>query len=436
MTRRILATVVGVTIVAIGAFFIPAALAIHSARDRGELLELQREASVVASRVPSVGPIDASVLDPVGDSTHPLALYGPDGKLLGGVGPSIADPITTAALGGDFAEGRIDGDLVAAVPVRTLVDGSNLVVRIEAPGSESRARFLRAMAELGGVAVLIIGLSALGATAVARRLNRPIDDLRVWASDSSSDRPPPEPTGIAELDALREELIVDRERIRDLLARERSFSSQVSHQLRTPVAAMRVAVETELDAPRDDPTDLLDEVLGELDRLESTIAGLLALARHDRRPVERVTLDAVARTAADAHRPRIADGRTITVAGDRTEVDTDGVAVEHVVDVLVDNALRHGRGDVRLVVDRDDALAWIDVADDGERPTDRDVFAEGSGDRGHGIGLRLARTLAESVGGSLTLLDTATTTFRLALPGDRHLTGDRPVAHEHPLPGA
>lgn len=416
MTRRILATVLGVTVFAITALFVPAALAIRSARERGDLLELQREASIVANRVPSAGPIDASVLEPVVDAAHQLGLYGPDGRLVAGAGPAKADDIVATALDGNFAEGRVGEDLVAAVPVRTFVDGSSLVLRIEAPGSESRARLARSIAELGAVALVIVAVSAVGATAVARRLNRPIGELRDWAADPASDREPPRPTGVAELDALRDDLIRDRQRIDELLRRERSFSSQVSHQLRTPVAAMRVAVETEAAAPRDDPNEVLDEMLGQLERLESTISGLLALARHDGRPVEQIDLRAAAETIVDSHRHHLGAGRGISVVGPSAAVATDRVALEHIIDVLVDNAIRHGTGDVALRLDRDATGAQIEVSDGGTRPSNRDVFTDATTDRAHGIGLRLARTLAESVGGSLSLTGAATTTFRLELP--------------------
>ena len=418
MTRRILVTVIGVTVLAVAAFFVPAALAIRNARERGDLLELQREASVVASRVPATGPIDESALEPLVDSSHPLALYGPDGVRVEGVGPSTADHIVEVALDGNFAEGRVGSDLVAAVPVRTYVDGSNLVLRIEAPGAQSRSRLVRAILELAAVGVVIIAVAAIGATAVARRLNRPIDELRDWAADPNADREPPGPTGVVELDTLRAELIADRGRIGDLLSRERSFSSQVSHQLRTPVAAMRVAVETELTAPRDDPDEVLHEVLGQVDRLESTIGGLLALARHDRRPVEPVDVRRTVDGIVGVHRQRLAEARTIDVIGPEIVLALDRTAIEHVVDVLVDNAVRHGAGDIAVDIDARPPGVRIEVADNGRRPSDRDVFAEDGADRGHGIGLRLARTLAESAGGALSLLDGTTTTFRLDLPAE------------------
>lgn len=402
-----------VTALAIGAFFVPAALAIRSAQEREDLLELQREASVVASHVPAFGPIDETALEPIISSEHRLGLYAADGSLIGGIGPSSADRIVEIALAGNFAEGLVGDDLVAAVPVRALVDGSSLVMRIEAPRSDSRRRFLTSLARLGAAAAGIFALAAAVGVWVTRRLNRPIDQLRRWAADARPDRPPPDATGIVELDSLRADLITDRERIAELLERERSFSSQVSHQLRTPVTAMRVAVETELAAPRGDPNEILQESLGQLDRLESTIVSLLALARHDVRTAESVDLIDLAR-----ERTSPLTDHHVDVVGHEVMATTDPAAIGHIIDVLVDNAIRHGRGDVRVSVGQHAGCAIVEVSDDGPTPSPASVFSDNTADAGHGIGLRLARMLAESIGAELTLLDGPTTTFRLSLPTD------------------
>jgi len=201
------------------------------------------------------------------------------------------------------------------------------------------------------------------------------------------------------------------------LERERSFSSQVSHQLRTPVAAMRVAVETELAAPRPDTSAVLHESLGQIYRLESTISSLLALARHTERA--RTDCDVLQMVCDDVEHWRDAvgrDGRQLVVLGDPVQARVDADAIRHVVDVLVDNSLRHGKGDIQVVVRGNGASVAVDVSDEGQAPRDRDPFADTGSDSSHGIGLRLARTLAESAHGRLELLTTENTTFRLTVP--------------------
>ena len=414
MTRRILAAVLGVTIVAVVALFIPAAIAMRGAQERQELLELQREASIVAGRVPADGDVDTAILEPSVDAEHRLGLYDRDGTLLGGVGPEPPDAIVELGLRGSFAEGYVGDDVVAVVPIRLRADGSSLAIRIEAP----RAGYADALVLLGLGAAAIIAIASAVAVWLARRLNRPIEELRCWAAaehDQRSDPPPP--TGVPELDALREALLDRGERIEELLRRERSFSSHVSHQLRTPVAALRVAVETELAAPRADSTELLTEALGQLDRLESTITSLLALARHADRRATNCDLDAMMRDAAVRWRPAAtADHRSIELRLRDVTAWCDPAAIGHVLDVLLDNALRHGHGVIELRCDRDGDQAVIEVADEGTRPSTDDVFADADNDSAHGIGLRLARTLVESAHGRLELADTATTRFRLTLP--------------------
>jgi signal transduction histidine kinase len=212
--------------------------------------------------------------------------------------------------------------------------------------------------------------------------------------------------------------VSSRDRIDELLRRERSFSSQVSHQLRTPVAAMRVAIEAELEAPRPDQATVLRESVGQLDRLESTITSLLALARDlERAPVD-CDVDALvsARASEWAAAAHLA-GRPLTVSATVGSAVVDADAIGHIVDVLLDNALRHGRGPVTVAAVRRNGRVILDVADAGPTPTATDAFAERGADSTHGIGLRLARSLAESSRGTLSLLDGPTTTFRLSVPG-------------------
>ena len=422
MRRRVLVAVLAVTTLAVAAFFVPAALSIRSAqerqdelRERQDELELQREASVVATRVADEG-LSPEILQPI-QPDHTIGLYGPRGELLAGSGPAVAtDEITKAGLTGAVADGRTGDAIVAAVPVRLPIDGSFVVVRIEAPGSVRSSGSTGSLLTLGAAALGILAVAAGVAMWLSRRLNRPIDELRSWAETGDTGAPPA-PTGIREIDTLRDSLVQSRDRVDELLQRERSFSSQVSHQLRTPVAAMRVAIETELEAPRPDPNTVLREAVGQLDRLESTITSLLALARdRERTPVE-CDVDVLVRERAAAWDPTVRTaGRAIAViaTGGRATIDVD--AVGHIVDVLVDNALKHGRGRITVVAGRADGALNVDVADEGPTPATTDAFAEHGSDSSHGIGLRLARSLAEGCGGTLALLPTPTTTFRLTVP--------------------
>jgi signal transduction histidine kinase len=180
---------------------------------------------------------------------------------------------------------------------------------------------------------------------------------------------------------------------------------------------MRVAIETELTAPRPDHGEVLRESVGQLDRLESTITSLLALARDTARTPVVCDVDAFVAERVGEWEPAAAEvSRSLTVSSDLGIARLDVDAVGHILDVLVDNAIRHGRGPITVAGARRDDLLVIDVADAGPTPATADTFAERGTDSSHGIGLRLARSLAESTRGSLALLDVATTTFRLTVP--------------------
>ena len=75
MRRRILFTIVAVTLAAVGTFFIPAALAIRSSTRRGDSLDVERDAAIVASRIPPSGPIDVGVFQPVVGADRLLGVY-------------------------------------------------------------------------------------------------------------------------------------------------------------------------------------------------------------------------------------------------------------------------------------------------------------------------------------------------------------------------
>jgi signal transduction histidine kinase len=190
------------------------------------------------------------------------------------------------------------------------------------------------------------------------------------------------------------------------LARERAFSADASHQLRTPLAGLRLRLEAALEGPDSSLRAAIEASFGEADRLEQTIDELLALARDVRgttaEPFDVATLlsevDQDWRTRLDG------DGRTLHVIHEPGApiALASASAVRQVLRVLMDNASRHGAGTVTVTLrEATDAVA-IDVSDlgPGIQLSESALFTRrDSRSGGHGIGLALARRLAEAEGG-------------------------------------
>jgi signal transduction histidine kinase len=213
------------------------------------------------------------------------------------------------------------------------------------------------------------------------------------------------------------------ERLDDMLARERSFSADASHQLRTPLTGLRLRLEAALEHPGQDLRHAITDGIASADRLEQTIEELLALARDTRSsnttPLDLPTL--LDEIESGWHDRLAAQDRALQVAVDpHAPVSlASTAAVRQVLTVLLDNAATHGSGTVSVAVrNAADALA-IDVSDEGDGITapEPELFTRRSRlADGHGIGLALARSLAEAEGGRLRLTRPAPPTFTLLVP--------------------
>jgi signal transduction histidine kinase len=278
------------------------------------------------------------------------------------------------------------------------------VVRAARANTAAVAAAHRAWRVLGSGALVLIALAAGAALVLARRLVAPLDRLafaarRLGEGDFAVRAPR---AGIGELDAVADALNSTAARLDDLVARERAFSADASHQLRTPLAALLIEIEA-LELAGEDVTAALAQV----ERLQQTVETLLDVARDAPGRAVAVDLTVLADDAGSRWRGRLAqDGRPLHVvvtARQRIARSSPRVLGE-ALDVLLDNAVRHGAGTVTLTVrDAGTALA-LDVADDGRGfvGDPEAAFLRRTGSvNGHGIGLSLARSLVQAEGGRL-----------------------------------
>jgi signal transduction histidine kinase len=216
----------------------------------------------------------------------------------------------------------------------------------------------------------------------AKRISTPFETLTEGARDLAAGRYQLQlpGSGIVEADEASQALRESGIAVEDLLRHERDFVEHASHQLRTPLAGLVLA----LDRPEPDVGVALERA----HHLELTIADLIALrglASTDCCAPYAVASAAVARWAS-ADRP-------VSVRGDHDlTVPLPEPAVRQALDVLMHNAIRHGAGGITVTVEPHGDLVVVEVADHGPGFTD---------EASPGTGLRLAAGLAERAGGSL-----------------------------------
>lgn len=134
-----------------------------------------------------------------------------------------------------------------------------------------------------------------------------------------------------------------------------------------------------------------------------------------------IDVSALAIDAAARWRPQVlAVERQITaVTPGVVMMNTARGRVNQILDVLIENSIKHGVGRIELVVTEIDTYTRLCVNDLGKSEIDRAVFARrvrGSHSGGEGIGLSIAAELARSLGGYLTIGDSPTMSFDLMLP--------------------
>jgi signal transduction histidine kinase len=324
--------------------------------------------------------------------------------------------------GAVVSAGELRAKGVVAVDVSAI---GGITLRLETSDEFVRERVRQAWLALGGLGALGLAVAAGLAGVQARRLAGPRDDQaraaeRLGAGDFSATAPR---SGMEEVDTIAAALDTSAARIATLVQAEREFSANASHQLRSALTSLRLRLESL--AAADDPAVAAEaaRALEQAERLSDTVADLLRLARTGRAD-DAQTFDLAGLAAAHLRDlgPRFeAEHRTVELLAPRSvPVRAAAGAVGQALDVLLDNALRHGRGPIRLVVEPAGDHGHLTVEDQGpgidpeagSRLFDRRVAGEG----GHGIGLALARTLVQADGGRLDLVRASPASFRITLP--------------------
>ncbi|MFC9240506.1 ATP-binding protein [Streptomyces decoyicus] len=298
-------------------------------------------------------------------------------------------------------------------------------VTVKASRSMVSAEIGRTLLVILAVALLAIIAAVILAVRQGRRLTAPLTDLAETAERLGSGDPRPRHRryGVQELDRVADVLDASAERIARMLTAERRLAADASHQLRTPLTALSMRLE-EITLT-DDPDTVKEEAtiaLAQVERLTDVVQRLLTNSRDPRSgSAVAFDLDEVVKQQIEEWRPAYrSGGRAIVRSGKKglRAVGTPG-AVAQVLATLIENSLMHGDGTVALRTRVTGNQAVVEVTDAGpgvppdlgSRVFERTV----SGRNSTGLGLAVARDLAEADGGRLELLQQHPPIFALFL---------------------
>ena len=338
-------------------------------------------------------------------------------------GRDLGARVIGIALRGLRAQGERHSDtlgqdlLYTAVPVTNngRVAGAVRVTQDLAAVHDRVRRGVLALIAIGAFA-LVLGLAL--AWFLASSLSRPLRNLagtarRVEGGDLEARA---EVTGATEQREVSAAFNDMAERLETVLAAQREFVANASHQLRTPLTGLRLRLESARAKSGRDAEPELEAAELEVERLARLLTSLLTLAREGDKPaaarpvsLERAAERAHERWAATAER----DGRELELTGNgdvTISASEEDLAI--LLDNLIENALRYSPTRVELDWGRDGDEAWLAVLDEGpglapgEETSLFDRFARGSAGSskpGTGLGLAIVETLARRWRGSATL---------------------------------
>ena len=406
MRRRLIQSTLAVVLVVIAVFGVSLVIVetrtiSNSAQERVDS-EALRLASIVDSRLLGAETVNADVLrEQVTDNLHATIRIPGEAPIDVGTKP--------------------DGDVIRSKAMGE--QGEQVVV--EEPRSSVTREVGRTLLIIGLVALLAVVAAVLLAIRQANRLASPLTDLAQTAErlGSGDPRPRHKRYGVPELDRVADVLDSSAERIARMLTAERRLAADASHQLRTPLTALSMRLE-EITLT-DDPDTVKEEAnvaLTQVERLTDVVERLLTNARDPRTgSAVPFDLDEVIQQQIAEWRPAYRSaGRAIVSSGKRhlQAVGTPG-AVAQVLAALIENSLMHGGGTVALRTRVTGNQAVVEVTDEGPGvPADLGarIFERTiSGRNSTGIGLAVARDLAEADGGRLEMLQTQPPVFGLFL---------------------
>jgi signal transduction histidine kinase len=396
-----------VTTIVLLLFAVPLGLVLERLLDDRAVASLEQQADLAARSIDLTDPTDKPDISEFPSGSDRFALYTAAGVRQLGDGPAKLEPTLTRVRGRS---------------TRTMESGNNLVASVPLMSGEVTLGYVRVSRDQGSSdrigQAIIIALAALSALVLTvglllgRRLAANIGRTAQQLSDAAKRlgdgefTSPLASTGITEFDAVGASLATTSNSMSELLQREHAFSADASHQLRTPLTALKALLETEMAFPRSTPHVALVEALGEVQRLEQTVTDLLSLARAEQDGNVRFDVGSVMIPAVRHWNRRAQESTRSVICSDGGEgllaVGNAGL-LRQALDALVDNALRHGEGTVTLGVVADESTISVYITDEGPGFAQPPQGESGS----RGMGLPLVKRLVQAQGGLFVTVRTS-----------------------------
>jgi signal transduction histidine kinase len=406
MRRSLALLVAATTSLVLVAFLVPLAVLIRSGTAEQAVSEASGQASALALLVATADreAVELALETVEAGTGHPFTVFYPDGEVLG----TPAERSAAVELAASEAESMTvrTGDRRDVLVAVGLPDqGGTGVVATSVPAEELTEGVLRTWLVLAGLGVGLVALGVVVADRLARSLIRPVVDASTVSHRLARGElhARAEPAGPPEIQAVATGLNHLAARISRMLSDEREAVADVSHRLRTPLTALRLEAEALPDDPRS------ARIVDGVDALERAVTQVIADARSRGRDPDahcdaaRVVTDRIAFwsvLADDTDRELIAD---ITSAPAPIRVTAVDLAAG--VDALLGNVFAHTPDGTPFAVtleQRPEHVRLV-VADAGGGFTVTDPVGRGSSQAAStGLGLDIARHLAESSGGRLT----------------------------------
>ncbi len=286
-------------------------------------------------------------------------------------------------------------------------------------------RIVRLVLVMAGLILLAFGVGVLVALRQSRRLSAPLIYLAASAEQVGAGqvRPQIKPSGIEEIDLVTQELERTADRIAARIAAERQFAAAAAHQLRTPLTALSMRIE-EIQYLTQDPeiSEEVEKALEQIERLGGVINELMNNKVTSRTGhTEVVSVDDIFHQQQDEWRRLFQkeDRKLLfSIQTDSVMIATPG-SISQIVATLIENSLKYGAGTTYVSAEKQASMVVIRVRDEGAGVSSEIaplIFERGISTGGStGIGLSVAKELAEVNGGRLELTKQIPAEFSLTM---------------------